>query len=404
MRGGSDDSRTPDDEPNAVDAGWDELIGETGEDDGDAGRDGAQPVTEDRARAGEQGAAAAKGAASHGQGDDEMARLMAGEAPRLPVVSAEPSAPIALGDVAVPPPPELERVPPAAPPKPKVVVRLDPPPAKPRRSSGSLRIVGAPVGREVKASRPEEPQPQPPLVPTSTASGSVPWLWIGVGALVIAAVAYVATRPSPPPTPPTTAAAPPSSAGARVAEVGSTTGLDETAGMSTEGDSGESDSESDPETGGSPSSKPRKADPREPPPGTPPEVAAVFRRLPLGFADRAPVGGIGASGIHVDHIAMGTETQGATCRGRTTDFSVEARDRAGVCVRVVHQREKEELQVLWEKHGGSSRRSKMVVQPMHAYRTRGYLVLRNEYIGDWTVHILSSDGVELARHDFTVVP
>jgi hypothetical protein len=145
-------------------------------------------------------------------------------------------------------------------------------------------------------------------------------------------------------------------------------------------------------------------DPREPPPGTPPEIAAVFRRLPVGPADRPPVGGIGATGIHIDHIAMGSETHGATCTGRTNDFSVSGGDRAGVCVRVVHTREKEELQVLWQKHGGSTRRSKMVVLSMHAYRTRGYLVLRNEYIGDWTVRILSSDGVELARHDFTVVP
>jgi hypothetical protein len=83
---------------------------------------------------------------------------------------------------------------------------------------------------------------------------------------------------------------------------------------------------------------------------------------------------------------------------------VSAGDRAGVCVRVVHAREKEELQVLWQKHGGSTRRSKMVVLPMHAYRTRGYLVLRSEYIGDWTVRILSADDVELARHEFTVVP
>ena len=60
--------------------------------------------------------------------------------------------------------------------------------------------------------------------------------------------------------------------------------------------------------------------------------------------------------------------------------------------------------MLWQKHGGSTRRSKMVVLPMHAYRTRGILVLRSEYIGDWTVRILSSDGVELARHEFTVVP
>lgn len=145
----------------------------------------------------------------------------------------------------------------------------------------------------------------------------------------------------------------------------------------------------------------RSGDPREPPPGTPEEIAAVFRRLPVSPSDGPPIGGIGASGVHIDKLEMGT---GSACTGPADDFSVSGLDRVVVCVRVVHPREKEELVVLWQKHGGSTRRSKMVVLPKHAYRTRGYLKLRREYIGDWTVRILSSDGVELAQHEFKVVP
>ncbi len=148
---------------------------------------------------------------------------------------------------------------------------------------------------------------------------------------------------------------------------------------------------------------PRTGDPREPPPGTPPEIAAVFRKLPVSPADRSPIGGVGATGIHIDHIAMGEFGDGK-CAGSSNRFSLRDHRRVSVCVRVVHPREKEELTVLWQKHGGSTRRSKIIVKPLHAYRTRGYLQIRKEYLGDWTVRILSTDGVELARHEFTIMP
>ena len=41
---------------------------------------------------------------------------------------------------------------------------------------------------------------------------------------------------------------------------------------------------------------------------------------------------------------------------------------------------------------------------MHAYRTRAYLKLRREYVGDWEVKVFSGDGAQLARYPFTVVP
>ncbi|MCR9164283.1 MAG: hypothetical protein ACE37F_24805 [Nannocystaceae bacterium] len=145
-------------------------------------------------------------------------------------------------------------------------------------------------------------------------------------------------------------------------------------------------------------------DPREPPEGTPPEIAAVFKKLPVSPADRAPVGGVGKSGIHIDDVSMGRGYERSRCTGGEGSFSVSKDDLANVCLRVVHQRQKEELSVLWQKLEGNARRGKIVVKPAHAYRTRAYLKLRSEYVGEWEVKIFSDDGVELARYPFTIVP
>jgi len=266
------------------------------------------------------------------------------------------------------------------------------------RGSGEQPVAAA----SPRASRPTEPTT---AERPETASGpetprGLPWGWIATGGLVALVVAGVlATRDDP------SRRSEPSARPADVSDEPSTRPLARADEPDDEGESGDSTGrpEPDPTSGVAKPPRPRPDDPRTPPPGTPEEIAAVFLRLPVSPSDGPPIGGVGASGIHIDELRMGSEG-GSTCSGRTDDFSVAARDRAVVCVRVVHPREKDELQVLWEKHGGSSRRSSMVVLPKHAYRTRGYLKLREEYIGDWTVRILSSDGVELARHEFTVVP
>lgn len=149
--------------------------------------------------------------------------------------------------------------------------------------------------------------------------------------------------------------------------------------------------------------EPTSTDIREPPPGTPDAIAAVFSKIPVSPSDQAPVGGIGATGIHVDSIEMGVSYEGGQCTGEAETFSMSRGDRPSVCVRVVHQRQPEDLVVLWEKKDGAVRRGKLSVKALHAYRTRAYLVLRREYIGDWTVRVESTDGVELARYDFSVV-
>lgn len=390
MTGGSDDARAPHEGRATVDAAWDELLGESDEDE-DSGQPDAPPVTDGHATT----------SVRRPDADDEMARLMGGETPKLPpILEEEPK---------LEEPPVAREMPTAAPSK-TVVAHEEP--TKARASRPSLKMIEvAPVPAQPHAADERAARASRPVEPAKAASEperakGLPWAWIGLGAIALGAVAYFATRDGAPSSGrdhPSVAS--PSEGGPREPVKASSDASTPTGGDTSGGNAGtDLDSADSGDTEGAPSSTSRKGDPREPPPGTPPEIAAVFRRLPVGPADRPPVGGIGATGIHIDHIAMGSVTQGATCRGREDDFSVSAGDRAGVCVRVVHPREKEELQVLWQKHEGSTRRSKMVVLPMHAYRTRGVLVLRSEYIGDWTVRILSSDGVELARHDFTVVP
>jgi hypothetical protein len=155
-----------------------------------------------------------------------------------------------------------------------------------------------------------------------------------------------------------------------------------------------------------PQPKPKPAgDPRTPPAGTPPEIAAAFAKVPVSPADLPPVGGIGRSGIHVDRIEMGSTYDKGLCGGTPDKFSLAKLERVNVCLRVVHPREEETVSIVWQKKNlGTARRGKIAIKPMHAYRTRAYLVLRKEYVGDWTVRIMSSEGIELASHRFTIVP
>lgn len=145
---------------------------------------------------------------------------------------------------------------------------------------------------------------------------------------------------------------------------------------------------------------------RTPPPGTPADIAATFVRLPVSPADLPPVGGVGSSGIHIDRVDMGASYDNKTgCVGVANQFSLAANEEINVCLRVVHPRQEEVMSIVWQKNDGSTaRRGKIAVKPIHAYRTRAYLRLRAEYIGAWTVRILSPDGVELASHAFTITP
>lgn len=143
---------------------------------------------------------------------------------------------------------------------------------------------------------------------------------------------------------------------------------------------------------------------REAPEGTPAHIARVFRRLPLSIHDGPPLGGIGQSGVHVDKIWLGSRVNKNGCAGKSDGFSIAGGDEVNVCFRVVHGRMEEDVDVTWEKDGDlAQRRLGVTIPPLHAYRSRSYLVLRGEYVGAWKVRILSEDQVELASVTFTVV-
>jgi hypothetical protein len=147
---------------------------------------------------------------------------------------------------------------------------------------------------------------------------------------------------------------------------------------------------------------PAPGGPRAVPDGTPAANARAFQRIPVAIHDGAPVGGIGASGIHVDKIWLGSAYERDGCTGEGEKYSLARHRQVNVCFRVVHSRSEEGAEVLWEKDGEPFRRRPVTIPDLHAYRTRAYLVLRPEYVGRWAARVLSADGVELASASFVV--
>ncbi len=142
---------------------------------------------------------------------------------------------------------------------------------------------------------------------------------------------------------------------------------------------------------------------RATPAGTSVDNALALRRLPHSNKDRGPVGGVGSAAMHIDRIAMGTTYDGGSCVGPVGKFSIHQDDVAHVCFRVVHHRVEQEVVVRWERNGRLMRRAFVSIGASHGYRTRAGLRLRRTYGGDWTVRIMSPDGVELASHAFQVL-
>ncbi|GEM_PF-3068711 len=147
----------------------------------------------------------------------------------------------------------------------------------------------------------------------------------------------------------------------------------------------------------------RLSDSRAVPDGTKNAHARAFRRLPVAVSDGAPVGAIGANGIHLDSIELGTGWSRSRCEDLGTQFSISTGDRVNVCIRVVHPRAEEDVMVLWKKEGRIARRRKITIRNIHAFRTRAYLALRPEYTGSWRVEVISTDGAVLGSASFEVV-
>lgn len=142
---------------------------------------------------------------------------------------------------------------------------------------------------------------------------------------------------------------------------------------------------------------------RQPPPGTPQHNARALEKLPHATSDRAPLGGIGPGGLHVDRITMGTGYKGGGCTGPVGKFSVRTEKAAHVCFRAVHPRKVQRVIVLWEHEGKLVRRTFVRIGDSHGYRTRAGLSLRRRAKGNWKARIMSTDGVELASHAFQIL-
>jgi hypothetical protein len=155
-------------------------------------------------------------------------------------------------------------------------------------------------------------------------------------------------------------------------------------------------------TAGDPQGWTGRSNPRTAPPGTEPDNIEALARLPVGRADRPAVGGVGAMGIHVDRIMLGSMYDTGRCTGDPSEFSASRHDRVSACFRVVHPRTTQRVTVLWQRDNETLRRTWMTIPAAHAYRTRAFIVLRDDDAGRWKVRVVSTDGVELASAAFEV--
>jgi hypothetical protein len=147
-----------------------------------------------------------------------------------------------------------------------------------------------------------------------------------------------------------------------------------------------------------------QGDPRAVPAGTPEAHAREFAKLPVSPDDRAPVGGVGPDGLHVDRLAIGVGEDPVNCGPNRARFAASADDAVHVCFRVVQPRVEHRLEVAWLQEGGTVRRTWLSVPAKHAFRTRARMAMRREYAGRWEVQISDESGTELARLAFVIDP
>jgi hypothetical protein len=146
-----------------------------------------------------------------------------------------------------------------------------------------------------------------------------------------------------------------------------------------------------------------QGDPRAVPEGTKPKHARAFKRVPANADDKAPIGGVGETGIHVDRIKVGDTSAKRVCSGKSDGFSIANAETVHICFRVVHTREIEELSIVFAQDGKTKRRSKEEVPDKHAHSIRTRLKARDGMAGSWTASVKSADGTELAKIGFNVV-
>lgn len=124
--------------------------------------------------------------------------------------------------------------------------------------------------------------------------------------------------------------------------------------------------------------------------------------LPLKKGDSSPVAGVGASGIHLDEIAVGKGWAASRCEELGGHFEIETDERVNVCFRVVHPRVPETVTVEWAREGKLRQSIEVNVKPTHAYRTRAWLPVSAGRVGDWTATVKSQDGTVLGQVEFEI--
>ncbi len=139
------------------------------------------------------------------------------------------------------------------------------------------------------------------------------------------------------------------------------------------------------------------------PAGTPDANAAAFTSLPLSKRDKAPVAGIGASGIHLDELVVGQGWLDSRCEQPRTSFDANAAgERVNVCFRVVHPKLDERVSVEWSLGGKLRTTTSVGVKASHAYLTRAWLPVGPSRAGAWTATVKSGDGVVLGEVAFEI--
>ena len=151
--------------------------------------------------------------------------------------------------------------------------------------------------------------------------------------------------------------------------------------------------------------RPSKHELRNPsllPAGTPEINAEAFAALPVGKRDKAPVAGVGETGIHLDEIAVGKTWASSRCEDLSASFVPGVDERISVCFRVVHPREAEQVTVEWTRDGKLRQSIRVGVRDTHAYRTRAWMPVTEGRAGQWTATVKSEDGAVLGQVAFEV--
>lgn len=134
-----------------------------------------------------------------------------------------------------------------------------------------------------------------------------------------------------------------------------------------------------------------------------PAPASAAPSVPTSKSDKPPIGAVGASGIHLDELAVGKGWASSRCEELGTRFEVGTDERINVCFRVVHPRTAETVTVEWARDGKLRQSIEVNVKPSRAYLTRAWLPVSAGRIGDWTATVKSTDGLVLGQVAFQIV-